>query len=191
MQRSSSDRSSGPSAGTQRPRLGPRGRLLLRFGRQRRNPPIARIDDERGPPRRDDASAPLPEQVVVAGGKVGLCIAVAAIGIVALPRPFFIGSRFGLRQKLFPRELGGAFERRHGGVGPDALQIALAEPLGEVAWAAIATAAAPTSAANVMTHRAPLASVREALVTWSVTAAARRGRPRRPSRRSRESAVCS
>ena len=175
--------------GTQPPRLGPRGRFRLRLGRQRRNSPVARIHDERCPPRRDDASAPFPEQVVVAGGQIGLGIAVAAIGIVSFPRPFFKGSRFRLREELFPRELGGAFERRHGGVGPDALQIALAELRGAT-WPGPRSRRRRRRPAQRIGGSSSTSGVSSwtRLVIWSFhqrRPQRRRGRPRRPSRRSR------
>ena len=93
---------------------------------QRRNSPVARIDNQRRSPGRDNPGAPVPPRGVVADGKVGLGIAVAAIRVVSFPHPFFIIGRFRLREKLFPGELGRAFQRGHGRVGPDALQVPLA-----------------------------------------------------------------
>ena len=69
-------------------RFSPGGCFLLPISRQERHSPISRIDDERSPPGRDDVSSSFPEQVVVAGGQVGLGIALASVGVVFSTPPF-------------------------------------------------------------------------------------------------------
>src|SRR5947208_1822658 len=99
------------------------GRLLLGLWRQRRHSPVARIDDERRPPGRDNLCPPVPPDGVVADGQVGLGIAVAAVRIVALHPLLFIVSRFLLGEELLSCQLAWTLERRERGVGPNALQV--------------------------------------------------------------------
>ena len=78
--------------------------LLLRFG-TKRNPPVRRIDDERGLPGRDELVAEVDERLVVAADVAGpATAAVAALG--GLP---FLGRGF-LRcvERLLPRGPAGA-----------------------------------------------------------------------------------
>src|SRR5881392_2704260 len=102
----------------QPPRLGASGLFLLRVGRQRRNPPIRRIHNDRSPPGRNDPCSPVPPHVVIADSKIGLRIAVAAVSVVPFPRLPFVFRRFFLREEFFPRKLTRAFERRDRRVGP-------------------------------------------------------------------------
>ena len=102
------------------------GRALGRLRRQRRDSSVARIDNERRSPGRDDGRPAIPPRGVVADGKVGLGVAVAAVRVVSFPHLLFIFRRFFLREEFFPRKLKRAFERRDWRVGPDALQIRLA-----------------------------------------------------------------
>src|SRR6185436_8463184 len=94
---------------------------LLRIGRQRRNPPVWRIDNNRGPQGRDNLCSSIPPEVVVARRQVCRWINVATISVVTLAHLLLIGHRFIASKKLFAREFLRTLERRDRRIGPVAL----------------------------------------------------------------------
>jgi hypothetical protein len=103
----------------------------LPFGRQRRNAPVRRIDQQRRAACAHHFRAVLPPDLVVRAIEVGASVRAAAgwaLAVTPVPvldeqRLPFEGFGLGLGQKGFTGELGGTFERRQRRVAPDSLQI--------------------------------------------------------------------
>ena len=125
MQRSPSDRSSGPfGAPTQAAPLAAARRWP--FGRQRGNATVPGIDDQRGPARAGHRRALVPPEVVVGRLDVVVGILVAGVLVAGLDNLLRVLGRFGGGQEFLVPELRGALERRRRREAPDALQIGLA-----------------------------------------------------------------
>ena len=101
-----------------------RGGDLLCFRRQRRDPSIGRIDDQRGacPDRLDGEEHRIIRAGHIAlGAAFGMPVAVDHCGALFIQ----FGALFG-REIFLIGKFGRALERRVGGIGPDALQVRFA-----------------------------------------------------------------
>src|SRR5262249_51843675 len=108
---------------------------LLPFRRQRRNPPVWRIDDERGPFGADDLRASIPPEVVVGERDVtsfrravddgALLLVAIAVCVAALDGLLLVVGRFLIGQDRLVRKFRRPLERSHRAEVPNALQIGL------------------------------------------------------------------